>query len=203
MWDGDAMARGSRPLDYLRRLAVAPRALIIHGNYLVGDEIEFVGQHRDSMSVAFCPRTHAYFGHPTYPLAAMLDAGVCVVLGTDSRASNPDLSLWGEVQFAAARYPAVAPATWVRMATLDGATALGVGDEVGSLTPGKRADFVALRCAPGNDPHLTVTESGGEPIGVWVEGTKGSSGRGAPPSPNLPTEGRGPEGFIDRRLGIS
>ena len=94
MWDGEAIPPGSRPLDYLRRLAVAPRALIIHGNYLAGDEIEFIGQRRDALSVAFCPRTHAYFGHPTYPLAAMLDAGVRVVLGTDSRATRSAVSRW-------------------------------------------------------------------------------------------------------------
>ena len=49
------------------------------------------------MAVVHCPRTHAYFGHRPYPLAKMLAAGVNVALGTDSCASNPDLSLLGEM----------------------------------------------------------------------------------------------------------
>jgi cytosine/adenosine deaminase-related metal-dependent hydrolase len=171
MWDGAAIARGSRPLDYLRLLAAAPRAVVIHGNYLAADEIEFIGQRRESMSVAFCPRTHAYFGHSAYPLAAMLDAGARVVLGTDSRASNPDLSLLGELRFAARKCPEVSPETWMRMSTLEGATALGVGDEVGSLKVGKRADLLAVRWE-GGDPYESLVCGKGEVVGVWLRGER-------------------------------
>lgn len=146
MWDGDAIPRGSRPLDYLRQLAEAPRALAIHGNYFDSDEIAFVAARRERLSVVYCPRTHAYFQHPPYPLPAMLRAGVRVVLGTDSRASNPDLNLLGEIQFAAARFPKLDSAVLVRMATLDAAEALGLGQAAGSLAPGKRADLAMVRC---------------------------------------------------------
>jgi cytosine/adenosine deaminase-related metal-dependent hydrolase len=172
MWDGAAIRRGSRSMDYLKLLAAAPRALVIHGNYLADDEIEFIGQRRESMSVAYCPRTHAYFGHAAYPLAAMLDAGVRVVLGTDSRASNPDLGLLEEVRFAARKNLGVSPETWVRLATLDGATALGVEDEVGSLTVGKRADLLAVGWL-GGDPNESVTDGDSGPIAVWSGGAVG------------------------------
>ena len=146
MWDDAAIPRGSRPLDYLRQLARAPRSLAIHGNYFDADEIALAAAHRDRMSVVYCPRTHAYFEHKPYPLASMLDAGVRVALGTDSRASNPDLNLLSEVQDVASRFPQIDPAALLRMATLDAAEALGFGDLVGSLTPGKRAEIKVMRC---------------------------------------------------------
>ena len=68
MWDTEAIPLGSTPLDYLRTLAEAPRALVIHGNNLSDEEIGFLAAHRERMSVVYCPRTHAYFGHDPYPL---------------------------------------------------------------------------------------------------------------------------------------
>jgi cytosine/adenosine deaminase-related metal-dependent hydrolase len=161
MWDDAAIPRGSRPLDYLRQLARAPRSLAIHGNYFDAEEIAFAAAHPDRMSVVYCPRTHAYFGHEPYPLAAMLDAGVRVALGTDSLASNPDLNLLSEVQSVASCFPRIDPATLLRMATLDAAEALGFGDLVGSLTPGKRAEIKMVRC-DGNlrDPYATLLAPG-------------------------------------------
>ena len=146
MWDDSAIPRGSRPLDYLRELARAPRSLAIHGNYFDAEEIAFAAAHRDRMSIVYCPRTHAYFEHEPYRLAAMLAAGVRVALGTDSRASNPDLNLLREVQEVASRFPQIDPATLLRMATLDAAEALGLSELVGSLTPGKQAELKMVRC---------------------------------------------------------
>ena len=157
MWDDAAIPRGSRPLDYLRQLARSPRALAIHGNYFDAEEIAFAASHRDRMSVVYCPRTHAYFEHEPYPLAAMLDAGVRVALGTDSRASNPDLNMLSEVQYVASRFPEIDPVTLLRMATLDAAEALGFGDLVGSLTPGKQAKLKVVRCEGDlRDPYAAL-----------------------------------------------
>jgi cytosine/adenosine deaminase-related metal-dependent hydrolase len=171
MWDAGAVPPGSRPLDYLQQLAAAPSSLVIHGNYLADDEIDFVAQRRGRMSVAYCPRTHAFFQHSPYPLSAMLRAGVRVALGTDSRASNPDLSLLGEVRFAAAQFPGVPPHVWLRMATLDGAEALGLAEHLGSLTPGKQANLVSLPC-PGGDPAEAVVNSRTMPAAVWLAGVR-------------------------------
>ena len=96
------------------------------------------------MSLVYCPRTHAYFQHAPYPLAEALAAGVRVALGTDSRASNPDLDLLAEMRFVARAYPTIDPHDVLRMGTLAGAEALGREDEVGSLTPGKLANMVAV-----------------------------------------------------------
>src|SRR5262249_30721246 len=109
MWDPEAIPRGSKPLDYLQMLSEAPRSLAIHGNYLDDEELQFLGLHRDRMSLVFCPRTHAYFFHPPYPLGRAIAAGVRVALGTDSRASNPDLSLLAELRHVMQSHPWIDP----------------------------------------------------------------------------------------------
>jgi len=156
-WIPDVIPRGARPLDYLQRLAAAPRALVIHGNYLSRDEQQLLATSRDRMSVVYCPRTHDYFGHDDYPLAAMLAAGVHVALGTDSRASNPDLHLWSEARFVAERHKNVCPQTAVELATIRGAEALGLGGEVGTLEPGKLANLAIVRL--GDQAHADPFEA--------------------------------------------
>ena len=85
------------------------------------------------------------------PVTAMLDAGVRVGIGTDGAASNNDLDLWEEMRLAALLQkveqmnPEVMPArTVLRMATSGGATAIGMGDKIGSLEVGKRADLIQV-----------------------------------------------------------
>jgi cytosine/adenosine deaminase-related metal-dependent hydrolase len=145
MWDEGAIPLKSRPIDYLRMLADAPRALIIHGNYLDQEELEFIGAHRGEMSLVFCPRTHAYFFHSAYPLGQALAAGVRVALGTDSRASNPDLSLLSEMRHVARMHPHVPAEEVLRMGTLNGADALGSSyRREGAIGRGRRANLVAI-----------------------------------------------------------
>lgn len=131
-------------------------ALFIHANYLFPDAPVPVNG-----SVVYCPRTHAAFGHPPHPFRNFLQHGICVALGTDSLASNPDLSVLEEARFLHRQYPDVPAAQLLHMATLAGAEALGWADETGSLRPGKSADLVVLPlpnedCA---DPHKLVLAS--------------------------------------------
>ncbi|MEX2091354.1 MAG: amidohydrolase family protein [Pirellulales bacterium] len=168
MWDPEAIPLGSRPLDYLQLLADAPRALVIHGNYLDRDEHAFLAAHADRMTLVYCPRTHAYFQHPPYPLAELLTAGVRVVLGTDSRASNPDLSLLGEIRHVARSHPAVPADAILNMATLSAAQALGCDDECGSITPGKLANLVALPVRSNSLAELLAGSA--KPTAIWLRG---------------------------------
>ncbi|MBN1853816.1 MAG: amidohydrolase family protein [Pirellulales bacterium] len=172
MWDPGSVLPRSRPLDYLIRLAKAPRAIIIHGNYLSDDELEFLAARRDHMAIIYCPRTHAYFAHPPYPLARSLERGVRVALGTDSRASNPDLSLLSEMRAAYQNHPKIAPESILRMGTLSGAEALGIGNLSGSIAPGKLANIVAVPftdATPG-DPFLFLIGSDATVSHLWLEG---------------------------------
>jgi cytosine/adenosine deaminase-related metal-dependent hydrolase len=175
MWDAAALPRRGRPIDYLHMLAESPRSLVIHGNYLDPVEHEFLATHRDRMTLVFCPRTHQYFGHPHYPLVELLSQGVKVALGTDSRASNPDLSLLAEMRHVARDYAAIDPSDILQMGTVNGAVALGCDNEVGSITPGKLANLVAIPLgresfkAPA-DALNTVLAQDVAPCAVWLRG---------------------------------
>ncbi len=135
---------GTRPIDLLRVLSRAPQSLIVHGNYLTRDELQFLASH-SQMSLVHCPRTHAYFGHARSPLRESLELGVNVALGTDSRASNPDLNLWEEARTVARLFPEIAPQDVLRLATVNGARALGLADRHGIIAPGRRADLCCIR----------------------------------------------------------
>ena len=148
-----------KPLDYLQILAEAHRALVIHGNYLDDEEIDFLAAHAENMSVVYCPRTHAFFQHDPYPLAKMIAAGVNVAIGTDSRASNPDLSVLAEMRFAAARHPDVSPLSLLRMITADAAAALGRDEEIGTISPGKFADLAIMTLPPRRSRPLRTASS--------------------------------------------
>jgi cytosine/adenosine deaminase-related metal-dependent hydrolase len=156
-WNPAAIPRGISPRHYLELLGKSHHALVIHGNYLAAEDWKFLATRRERMSVVYCPRTHAYFGHEAYPLTAMLTAGVRVVVGTDSLASNPDLSLLAELVQIAKTHTSVSPATILRMGTLDGATALGLGERLGSIAPGKIARLAIVPIDPAaSDPIAAI-----------------------------------------------
>jgi cytosine/adenosine deaminase-related metal-dependent hydrolase len=176
MWDPEAVPLGSRPLDYLQILADAPRSLVIHGNYLDDEELSFLASNRERMSLVYCPRTHAFFIHPPYPLSRAVDAGVRVALGTDSRASNLDLDLLAEMRFVVRSHPATDPQEVLRMGTLNGAEALGRATDVGSITPSKLANLVALEIPGGiaeknwADVLTTILSANTKPSAVYLAG---------------------------------
>ena len=145
VWPKDDMDGFQRPLGYLQALSDAPRSLVIHGNYLSADEIDYVAQRRERMAVIYCPRTHAYFGHEPHPLDKLLQAGALVAVGTDGRGSNPDLIVWSELQCVAAKFPSLSPQQVLELGTMSGACALGIADHYGSIEPGKVANLVAVR----------------------------------------------------------
>lgn len=174
MWDPWVIGRGSSPLDYLRMLTRAQKALVVHGNYLDHAALAMMARHAGAMSLVYCPRTHAHFKHDPYPLADALALGVPVCLGTDSRASNPDLSLLSEMREVFARHPQVSPETILRMGTLTGAEALGLTD-VGAFRPGARADMITVPLSMGAsgrpDELLTRIFASEDPVeSVWLGG---------------------------------
>ncbi len=132
-------------LTFLKELACAPRSLIVHGNYLPDEAIDFLAS-QPHMSVIYCPRTHAYFQHQNYPLAKLSKAGIRVALGTDSLASNPDLNLWREFRQVLSVHPWLAVSDALQMVTLTAAEALGRAD-FGRLAPGCVS---RLLCIPSN-----------------------------------------------------
>ena len=154
IWSEGIFQRGQRPLDFLKPLAKARRALVVHGNYLDGKELAWLAD-QPQMSVVSCPRTHQHFGHEEHPLPRLMAAGVRVALGTDSRASNPDLSLLEELRTVARLFPQLRPSSLLRLATQAGADALGLGHLAGQLSACRPADMIAVPIENRHptDPH--------------------------------------------------
>ena len=173
-WDATAVPLGTRPLDYLNQLGRARRVLIIHGNYLDDEELGYLAARADRMSLVYCPRTHAFFHHDPYLLARALALGVDVVLGTDGRASNPDLSLLEEMRYVARHHPTLTPETVVQMGTQRAARALGRGRRTGSIAPGKLANLtaVALTDRVTSDPYAAILHGSGGAVATWYRGTR-------------------------------
>lgn len=141
---------GERPIARMERLGLlGPSLVAVHMTQLEDAEIEAMA--RANAHVVHCPESNLKLASGFCPAARLLDAGVNVALGTDGAASNNDLDMMGEIQTAAllgkgvAGSPSALPAyTALRMATLNGARALGIDQETGSLEIEKSADIVAL-----------------------------------------------------------
>jgi aminodeoxyfutalosine deaminase len=136
VWNPAAAPRGIRLADYLAQLAKAPRALAIHGNFFGNEEHEILARHRDRMSLVICPRTCDYFLPRLPPIAELLVKGIHIAIGTDSRATNPDLSIWNEAKFLLEKAPNLAPAEILRLVTLSSAKSLGLAQHCGQIVAG-------------------------------------------------------------------
>lgn len=180
----DSLAQhGVRPLSRLARLGVLGSNVIgVHAVHL--DPSDFALLARYNCSIAHCPTSNMKLASGIAPVAQLLRAGIAVGLGTDGAASNNRLDMFSEMRQAAllakvSTHDATAvPAhEALRMATLTAARALGMGDEIGSIEVGKRADLCAValdrvETRPCFDPvsHLIYTAGREHVSHVWVDG---------------------------------
>jgi aminodeoxyfutalosine deaminase len=147
---GMADCGAGSPVQHLQRHGVLGENLLaVHANVLARGDAQLLG--RCGAHVAHCPRSHAYFRHPRFPLDELAAAGVNVCLGTDSlvsvrkeRGRAASLDLFAEMRCLAARRPRLAPERIVRMATVNGARALGLAGRIGELTEDAFADLIAV-----------------------------------------------------------
>jgi cytosine/adenosine deaminase-related metal-dependent hydrolase len=176
-WDEDWEPIGPRPADYVRRGELRKADwLIAHGTYFEPDEFWQLrpeaapDNHR--VAVAFCPRTHARFGHAPHPYREMLERGAIVCLGTDSLASSDSLSILDELRFLHQRDESLPGGLLLAMATLFGAWALRADTTTGSLKLGKSADLavVSLPDRSAADPFSLLLDSDEPVVGTVFEG---------------------------------
>ena len=141
---------GQRPIARLDRLGLVNERLIaIHMTQLTEAEIHLCAER--GVSVVHCPESNLKLASGFCPACALQRAGVNLAIGTDGCASNNDLDMFGELRTAALLAKAVAndataldAASALRAATLGGAQALGLGERIGSIEPGKDADLVCV-----------------------------------------------------------
>ncbi len=141
---------GKRPMARLEELGLlSPSLLAVHMAQLEEEDLEtFI---HSGAHVVHCPESNLKLASGFCPVDKLLRAGVNVALGTDGAASNNDLDMFSEMRTAAllakgvAKNASALPAsTALRMATINGATALGIAEETGSLEAGKSADVIAV-----------------------------------------------------------
>jgi 5-methylthioadenosine/S-adenosylhomocysteine deaminase len=118
---------------------LAEKTIATHAVHMSEEDIRVL-RARD-VSVAHCPRSNAFLGVGRAPVKAFLDEGVLVGLGTDSLASNDRIDFFDEMR---ALDPSIPLDLRIRMATINGARALGLGDKIGSIEVGKYADLIAV-----------------------------------------------------------
>lgn len=172
-----------RPIQRLHHLGLLGANLIaVHAVHLLEDEISLLA--RQGCHIAHCPVSNLKLASGIAPIKRLRDHGINIGLGSDGAASNNRLDLFQEMRFAALLAKGVSgdatalPAFDVlRMATLDGARALSLDDKIGSLSPGKAADIVALDLGgldmqPCYDvvSHLVHVAGREQVTHVWVAG---------------------------------
>jgi 5-methylthioadenosine/S-adenosylhomocysteine deaminase len=159
-------ATGLRNIAFLASLGLtAPNVVLAHCVHVDDDEIEILRQ--TGTHVAHCPSSNLKLASGVARVPEMLSRGISVSLGADGAPCNNRLDMFTEMRMAALiqkvlHGPRVMPAgTALRMATIGGAQALGLGDEIGSIEIGKRADIQVINLArlhttPAPDPVSTV-----------------------------------------------
>ncbi|MBY0499757.1 MAG: TRZ/ATZ family hydrolase [Nitrosomonas sp.] len=174
---------GIRPLERMQQLGLlSPNLIAVHMVHLNDHEIKLL--HQYNCSIVHCPSSNMKLASGFAPIPSLVNQGVNVGLGTDGAASNNRLDMFEEMRLAALLAKAnsgradTLPAHQVlRMATLNGANALGLGESTGSLTIGKAADITAinfshLNLTPCYDPvsHLVYAANCEHVSHVWVNG---------------------------------
>jgi 5-methylthioadenosine/S-adenosylhomocysteine deaminase len=147
---------GERDLEHLHSIGLTgPRGVFFHAVWLSPHEVEILAE--TGSKVVHCPMANAYLGYGISPVGQLLERNIPVGLGTDGAASYT-YDLW-EVGRAAAILQkasrldgeAITAEQILAMLTIDGARVLGLEKEIGSLEPGKKADFIAVDF---DQPHL-------------------------------------------------
>jgi aminodeoxyfutalosine deaminase len=165
------------PTAYLEQCGLlSDRLLAVHVNYLGEGDACRLGRHR--VNVVHCPRSHAYFRHDSFPLEELAAAEVNICLGTDSLAStasrppaNTELDLFAEMGAMAASQPGLPPREILKMATVNGARALGLEGQVGVIKPQAWADFTVIPYAgPTNTASEAVIHFSGPVRGTMIGG---------------------------------
>jgi 5-methylthioadenosine/S-adenosylhomocysteine deaminase len=174
---------GKRPTQRLHDLGLLNSNLqVVHLTQANDVDIKLLSENK--VSVVHCPESNLKLASGMCPVEKLRLANINVCLGTDGAASNNDLNMFGEMRTAAMLGKAVAgdaaamPAHYIlEMATINGAKALGLDKEVGSLEVGKAADiisvdFSAVECQPIYDPvsHLVYVTGADKVKNVWVNG---------------------------------
>jgi cytosine/adenosine deaminase-related metal-dependent hydrolase len=146
--------RGITPVEYFRAIGGDRPYLIVHLNALSESDFKLLMGVSKNSSIVHCPRSHEYFGHPPFEFQKLDRVGFNICLGTDSLASNDDLSLFAEMRTFQNEFPRVAPGEILNLVTVNSARALKQENSIGKI----RRDFLADLIAIPNTKSISVFE---------------------------------------------
>jgi aminodeoxyfutalosine deaminase len=149
--DNSDCGLGSPVKHFARHKMLGENLIAAHVNLLAHGDARLLGRHH--VHVVHCPRSHAYFRHPPFLRERLVNAGVNLCLGTDSLATTrkvgkqkPELNMFDEMRQLAESDKTVSPMEILRMATVNGARALGLAGQAGELVKNASADLIAVPC---------------------------------------------------------
>ena len=162
---------GKTPLSsLLLSHEIDERWIIAHLNELSEEDFDLLARVQ-KFHIAHCPCSHTFFGHTPFELRRLQTLGFNICLGTDSLASNSSLSLFSEMRELLRKEPWISAREVLTMVTLNAARAIGQTDSLGRISPGFRADLIALPSAQtGNGVFDTIVAFEGTVPWMMVEG---------------------------------
>ena len=151
---GFAMTGKSSLQSWLPYFSSTPRLLLVHNTYTPPEDLRFALSGEQEISWCLCPNANLYIENRLPDIPAFINEGAHITLGTDSLASNRQLSMWEEISTIRRHFPDIPMATILQWATLNGAQALGISARYGSLEKGKKPGLVQIH--NGNAKAYTI-----------------------------------------------
>ena len=133
----------SGSVQYLDQLGILDeQTMCVHCVHVSRDDVQLIAAR--GTKICLCPGSNRFLGVGRAPVQSFLEKGILPAIGTDSSASNPEISIWREMRLLREDHPALDPADIIAMATVGGALTLGIDQDYGTLAQGKRARFLAV-----------------------------------------------------------
>jgi aminodeoxyfutalosine deaminase len=144
--------------------------IIAHLNELAESDFELLEGLSSQFHVVHCPRSHEYFKHSQFAFERLRSLGFNICLGTDSLASNEDLSLFAEMRAFQRSEPGISPDEILKMVTVNPAIALHQENTIGRIRPGVCADLLAVPCSERDNPFEEILGFDGSIDWIMVNG---------------------------------
>lgn len=172
-WSNDVHTFDGSPIAFARAVGLLDTpSILAHCNYCDDNDLALLAS--GTASVAYCPRTHAYFGHRHHRWREMVARGINVTVGTDSCASSPNLNLVDDLRvlWKQTGHAIESDEIW-KLITTNAAKSLQIDGRLGSITPGKLADLTAFSFVGDVDPMGAVLDDPTAlPIALWISGRR-------------------------------
>lgn len=140
--------------SYLPYFAATPRMLLVHNTYTEPEDVRYAASREQEIFWCLCPNANLYIESRLPDVKTLMNEGARITLGTDSLASNRQLSMWEEISAIHRHFPEIPMAAIMQWATLNGAQALGISATYGSFEKGKKPGLVQIH--NGNAKAYTI-----------------------------------------------